>query len=509
MPAPTDFHRLPAACRKLGLWLFLLLLGIYVTLTRGHFFTTDEITVYQQTRSLWEHGGLSVTPLPNSLPGRDGRYYGVYGVGQSVLALPFYGIGKAAHVSLSRVGAHTALAVLAGPIIGQPPDHLWGGEVEIFFVNLFNAVVVAALGAVFFFCSLRLGAEPRWALASTLILALTTHLTGFATGFYQHAAEALFALCAFDALLRDAAKSRWKSRLAAGASAGAMLLVRINTAVLLPSLTGYLLFHTGRRLPEGAFRDRLLLLLRRCLPFFLPIGVALLIAAAVSEWKFGVFDIRGAYARTLGFTTPLLLGLYGNLFSVGESIFLFSPILILSPVYFRGFARRYPSETAAILCMALSSLLLYSKIDLWHGQMCFGPRYLVHLVPFLLLPLGLWLRAAPKRVWIAVGAMAGAGAVVEILHVFVNIGYVWHHEGYQYSEPFPFLFLPSQSQLLAHWRALLAWDNRVDTWLVNTARLSGAHATVPIAICLAWFLAWCLRQVVRYSREAQQTFRTP
>jgi len=508
VPAPTDHPRLPAPCRKLGLWIFLLLLGVYVALTRGHFFTTDEVTVYQQTRSLWERGDLAVAPLPNSLPGRDGRYYGVYGAGQSVLSLPFYAVGKVARLGLEKLGARTALDVFAGPVLGQAPNRLWGGEVEIFFVNLFNAVTVAALGAVFFCCSLRLGAEPRWAFASTLILGLATHLTGFSTGYYQHGAEALFLLCAFDALVRDAAKSRWQSRFAAGASAGAMLLVRINTAVLLPALTGYLLFHTWRRLPSGAVGGRILQLARRSLPFFLPVAAGLLAAAAVSQWKFGVFDIRGAYARTLGFTTPLLLGLYGNLFSVGESIFLFSPILILAPVYFRGFARRHPSEAAAILAMSVSSLLLYSKIYLWHGQWCFGPRYLVHLVPLLLLPLGPWLQTVPKRAWMAVAPLVAAGVLVEILHVFVNVSYVYWHEGYTYAEPFAYLFVPSQSQLLAHWRALLAWDNRVDTWLVNTARLSGAHVTVPIVLCLAWFLAWCLRQVVHYLREAQETFRT-
>ena len=87
--------------------MFLLLLATYVTITRGHFFSTDEIAVFQQTRSLWEHGDLDTAPLPNTFQASRGRYYAVYGPGQSVLALPFYAIGKAVRLGLERVGAQT------------------------------------------------------------------------------------------------------------------------------------------------------------------------------------------------------------------------------------------------------------------------------------------------------------------------------------------------------------------------------------------------------------------
>jgi hypothetical protein len=48
----------------------------------------------------------------------------------------------------------------------------------------------------------------------------------------------------------------------------------------------------------------------------------------------------------------------------------------------------------------------------------------------------------------------------------------------------------------------MAWDTRVDTWLVDTARQFGAYAIVPIATCLLWFLLWTANQVRRGLREA-------
>src|SRR5258708_33881199 len=43
---------LRSASRRLASWLFLSFLIFYVALTRGHFFLTDAVQVYQQTRSL-------------------------------------------------------------------------------------------------------------------------------------------------------------------------------------------------------------------------------------------------------------------------------------------------------------------------------------------------------------------------------------------------------------------------------------------------------------------------
>src|SRR5579862_8209196 len=54
------------------LWLFISCVVFYTACTRGHFWSTDEVAVYQQARSLWEHGDLSIAPINNTLPGRGG-----------------------------------------------------------------------------------------------------------------------------------------------------------------------------------------------------------------------------------------------------------------------------------------------------------------------------------------------------------------------------------------------------------------------------------------------------
>ena len=61
--------------RRIGAWIFVAVLALTVGAGRGHFLGTDEISVYQQTRSLWERGDLAVGSINNTFAGRDGRWY--------------------------------------------------------------------------------------------------------------------------------------------------------------------------------------------------------------------------------------------------------------------------------------------------------------------------------------------------------------------------------------------------------------------------------------------------
>lgn len=485
-------------------WVLISLLALYLPLTRGHFWSTDEVGMYHQTRSLWEQGNFSTAPgLVNSVPGRGGRYFVPWGAGQAVLALPLYGLGKGVRTLLTRAGAQTWLQTFAGPVIGDLPDRRWGGEVEIFFVNLFNCVAVAALGAVFFAFNIRLGAVPRWALAATMMMGFTTHVAGLSAGFFQHPAEALFLLWTFYFLFCDSRRTR----LLAGCTAGILALVRVQSLMLLPVLTAYLFWRVWKRIADDVPpKRRVVEALIQCAPFLIPAASGLLLAALVNYAKFGAFSIRGSYAQLNPFDGSLLTSLYAYLFSPGLSIFWFSPLLLLAPWYFRAFARRYRAETAVIAASLIVSLTVYGKLHFWHGQWYFGPRFFTYLVPLLLLPLGVWLQQLRPAAWLAVGPLAFLGGLVQVLHIAVNVSYVYFQQGYSnFVPPFGFLFIPQFSQIPAHWRALLAWDYRVDPWLVVVSRNVGLHRALTIGLLLLWLIAWSLRRLLRSLRNVEAT----
>ncbi len=482
------------AANRVAVWLFIGFLAFNLALTRGHFYLSDEVEVFQQARSLWERGNLAVAPNVNTLRGRDGLWYAPYGIGQSVLALPFYVAGKTAHQFLARHNETSWIQTFAGPVIGDP-DHHWGGEVEIFFVNLFCAFVMPALMVVFFRFNLRLGASLLWAVVATLLVGLTTHLTGFGVEFLQHPAEALLLLLAVYFLFED--RSRWL----AGLSMAMLIMVRASGIILVPALTGYVLWQAFRRSRTADLAARTLEATAGSLPFLLPVLGAIIATMLVNFAKFGVLSFAGSYENFNSFENSWLVSLYGYLFSPGQSIFLFSPLLLLAFVYFRPFARRYFPETILIFALTASYTLFYGRSMTWHGQWCFGPRYLVALVPLLMLPFALWLggldQCGARRVaWFAILPLAALGAFIEVLHVAINVSYVIYREGYPRLNPQDaYIFIPQISQIVTHWHALLAFDDRVDMWLINVARAFGPWRAVAIFLPLAGLMALSVERV--------------
>ena len=454
--------------RRIGAWIFAAMFALTVVVGRGHFLGTDEIGVYQQTRSLWERGDLAVGAINNTFPGRDGRRYSQYGVGQSLLALPLYAAGKLAE----RVLPQSWAMALAGPSIGTEPSR-WGGDVPIFFVSLFGALASAALCLVFFRLSRWLGAAPRGAAAAALLLGATTQVLAQATTFLQHPLEAIILLGAFGLLLLDArAPCRWR-RLGAGLLLGFALHVRVASAIALPALLGYAGVTWYRRCRKDPAR-----VMREAAPLlagFLPLAAAWLL---VGWLKFGTVPPR---FNNEGFKTPLLVGLHGFLLSPGMSVWLYSPLLLLAPWLMAWLWRRARPETIAILAVAASYLVCFSMYTAWHGMWsAFGPRYLVAVVPLLLLPLGNWLGETGRRGRVAVGLLAAAGLLMQAMGAAINFAYVYHAWRWpEFSPPYGFLFVPEVSPPAAFWRSLVRGEH-IDLWLLNAWRAVGpVHALVP------------------------------
>ena len=112
----------------------------------------------------------------------------------------------------------------------------------------------------------------------------------------------------------------------------------------------------------------------------LKLGLAILpslLVVAAANWAryHSVFDHGYTGER---FTTPLLVGLDGILFSGGKSIFLFSPPLILGfPRMGSDFASGSPRELTRCCFWAVfvAELLFYSKWWDWSSDDAWGVRF--------------------------------------------------------------------------------------------------------------------------------------
>jgi tetratricopeptide (TPR) repeat protein len=473
--------------RWIAFWLFVGFSAAYIAVTRGHFISTDEIIVYQATASLWQRGDLSIetTDVNTRVAGRNGRFYGIVNAGQSIASVPLYGAGR----FLGKVLGDRAVGRwLAGPLIERTPQVRWGGEIEIFFVNLFNAFVTALLCAVFFLFSMRTGARARTSLAATLLLGFTTYVGGSSSGYFQHGAETLLIFAAFYFLFVDSQVPRARTRLAAALMIVLMVQFRFASALAIPALLGYHFLTVWRRTRPSAARA-----FAESMPLIAGTGLAFAAHAAVQYLKFGTIGFVGNYA-TVSFDAPLTQSLRGFLLSPGDSIFLFTPLLVLVPWTFREFNRRFTALSLFLFAQLAITLIAFGMNHNWHGMWCFGPRYLTLLVPLLMLPLALWLQDRGRRAWIVTSMLGLAGLWMQLIDVAVNYWLVALHERYLDARPeFSFLFSVRDSPILAHSRALLAGDGRVDMWLVNVWRIGGAAPALAFAVplvCVAGLAGW-------------------
>ena len=84
----------------------------------------------------------------------------------------------------------------------------------------------------------------------------------------------------------------------------------------------------------------------------------------------------------------LPMGIAGFLFSPGKSMFLYSPVILLAMFFARDFSRRVPKFVFRAVCLTvLVYFLFYSTWVDWHGDYCWGPRYLLLITPFLVMPM--------------------------------------------------------------------------------------------------------------------------
>ena len=122
----------------------------------------------------------------------------------------------------------------------------------------------------------------------------------------------------------------------------------------------------------------------------------------------------------------ILAASFGLLFAPGVGLFIFSPILITVFFSFPDFFRKNKSECLLLLSMLVLNVIYHADLGAWHGFVAWGPRYLLMVVPFLLIPLGASLEKRNKKFMLlliltlgALGVLFNLSYVVQDVHWFV------------------------------------------------------------------------------------------
>jgi len=411
--------------------LFAGFLALYLLTMGGHLYSPDEEILFLTTQALVEHGSFAIEP-PKQMQGfatrrgLDDREYAQYGIGQPLIATPLYLMGRL----LANWASDRPIGFSVVQYHNRTPREEW----VRFGVSLFNQFVAALL--------VTLLAALAWDFTRDRTAAvLTAVLYGAGTMAWVHSkpffTETLATLCIFSAfalLVRAQLYNRPHWITLAGCAAGYGLLTRLDSLFAFPALGLLLLWpETGVRsekleageqkeqgLAAGGVLSNLLgnrATWERIGRFAPPVALACAVILAMNWTRFGSPFATGYADQPEGvqFINPLLVGLYGFLFSIGKGLFFFSPPLVLFFWAIRRFIRQAPAAGWAVVVLAATLLMIHSKWINWPGGWCWGPRHIFMVHVFLALPICVLLKG-PRRpiVRIAYVALLFCGVAVQI-----------------------------------------------------------------------------------------------
>jgi hypothetical protein len=192
-------------------------------------------------------------------------------------------------------------------------------------------------------------------------------------------------------------------------------------------------------------------------------GAALLVLALYNWARFEGITRTGYDPSVDNFSTPLLVGLYGQLASSGKSLFLYAPLAFAALWGWRALVRRHRAEAGFAIAVLVLNLVLHAKFASWAGEGSWGPRYLVPFLPWFLLPAAELVESGRSWARRAVLAALVLGVAVQIGGSAIYFGSYMRDLGeYPYTRSFTdplFMhrshFVPNYSPVVGHWRLLI------------------------------------------------------
>ena len=385
----------------------------------GELGSADTQHRLQSAHSFWT---AEPPVFPNEYPefgirGRGGRLQSWYGIGQSLLLLPFDIAGTA----LERL-----------PIFkdynGNDPS------VRNIFVSYCVNILLNVLTALVSFQFLRLldFSVPHAIAGALALLLLSTHLH-YTQNMMENNYICLLTLCGFAYQFDWLRTGRMGALIIGSCAFGLNLLTRLTTGLdLLAGAVLILLAMCFEGARGEAFWGRLKKHAAIAFPVYCVFG---LLDRLYQYHRFGSFfntyiSVVAREARqrnpslplSYPFETPFPVGFFGALFSKEKSVFLFDPLLILALLLTLTAWRLFsPAVRAYIITSALlllAYICFYARYTVWSGDFAWGDRYVstaAELASLLAVPLLLkYFKEISLGVRVAAAALIAISAAVQM-----------------------------------------------------------------------------------------------
>jgi hypothetical protein len=280
------------------------------------------------------------------------------------------------------------------PLIMSAPLYLLAswlpGVGLVHMVWWFNTLVTLVTAGVLFGTALRLGYQDRTAVAAALMFGAGTIYWPYTRTLFREPLAGLFILVAALCLetWRASGYRNMKALVGVVAAIGAGLLTKEAAGFALPALVVLAMPPlTGR---HRLYRMAMVGLLSTIMVFLFGLAVISVIGPAILDMKLFYGQLGGLVNRSPQQIETMHLALHTYLLSIGASLWATSPILLAVPIGLWMLWRQgRPQQALAILTMVVVFAGAYAALRgvHWFGGLSWPPRFLVPVVPFVMLGL--------------------------------------------------------------------------------------------------------------------------
>ncbi len=334
----------------------------------------------------------------------SGRSYSKYGLGQALVEVPFYAVGH----------------MIARLVPGVPRDY-----VTMFTTSITNVVVCAFWCIVFFKLARQLSFGRHTLIWITGVFGVGSVVFPYAGYGFSEPLIGLTLLGTVTAL-HQYRQSGARSCLAwSGALLGLSAATKLYIVIVLPCLAVYLWSCT-----KSLTRSRQL---RAWAALLVPLILfGLLIAwhnwvryGSILKTGYHLDDVAsefwtGAEGGYFSFSPfNIVIAVYGLLFSAGRGLLLFLPAAFFVPIAILRFGKAHREEAMLFTALIAVHLIFFACFRAWHGG-SWGPRYLMPILPFLVLPLGGLIENGGAREAV-IKTLAVIGGLIQLPATLMNV----------------------------------------------------------------------------------------
>ncbi len=252
-----------------------------------------------------------------------------------------------------------------------------------------SASIITSLSAIFVYLSIKEITNKKIGIVCLIVYAFATDTWAISSqGLWQHGMSELLLSMLIYLVIKNEAKNDSKNFIYMGILSGLSIFNRPSDSIMLIPIFAYVLLNKYKAI----LRFTLPMILT-CMPFI-----------AYNYYYFK--NITGGYgsaASLLVFNYHFAVNYLGLLISPSRGILIYSPVILLS-IFGFFYIKNIDSINMRIFLYIsglaiVAQIFIYSIFQVWWAGWSYGPRYLICILPFLIIYIALLL---PKKITLGV-----------------------------------------------------------------------------------------------------------